>query len=116
MKSGCCNTFSIALRGLNCMSVTSGTKSTGNASKNRTPKEPVKSPSDKCARCDHPRKDHNPPKTYSGATNMTRDMTAHQIVVVATTCCYSNPLCSCVKFIEPGGNPKGTYQVDGYWF
>jgi hypothetical protein len=57
----------------------------------------------RCKKCLHPEKDHRPPKTWFYIkTQASSGGFAKLCMILAPTCCWSNPLCSCTEFI-PGG-------------
>lgn len=60
----------------------------------------------RCKRCLHPETDHRPPKIwlYTKAQASSGGFTV-AVKVQAPTCCWANPLCTCIKFI-PGGTER----------
>ena len=56
---------------------------------------------DVCLRCAHPRKDHMPPASYAYAKTGFTSGKAHDVQIQARTCCWEQPMCTCIAFVEP---------------
>jgi hypothetical protein len=53
-----------------------------------------------CARCGHPDTDHQPPKSFGYAKTGGSSGKSHEVPIQARACCWSNPMCTCVEFVE----------------
>ena len=62
-----------------------------------------KTRTDPCGRCGCQRQYHNPPKSETYAKTGASSGNAHQVKILARTCCATCPycICFCVGFVEP---------------
>jgi hypothetical protein len=53
---------------------------------------------EECARCHLLGKDHRPPKSFAYSKSNYSSGGAHEVPILARTCCWSHPLTTCVAF------------------
>jgi len=56
-----------------------------------------------CARCGFPGSDHRPPKSYAYSKSNYSSGGAHEVPILARTCCWSYPLTTCIAFSREDG-------------